>query len=1015
MINKCTACHLNECAYQQIATSGNCAPEECELLIIGDYPKQDDDITGYPLSGSQYKFLWDLLAQIGVKYQVTYLVRCIPIDKGTRRYRKPEAYEYQTCMQTRLYQEIEVLKPKCILALGQSSLEAFMGSDKKVADYRERSRSITIGNVATKFLATYHPTYVLNLQGDNADMMYKRLLDDIVYACRHAIAHRVEGKYKSITINADQFVRIANIWINDPNIEYIGFDTESNGLDPLIPGAKITSFSISADASTGFNIFMYHPELDISEEDRSKIINASKELLTTKKVVAHHAKHEHRFVKVLWGFTPNITDDTMYMSYILFLAQKGISHGLKHLSGRFAALPPWEERMDAYKDLFAAMKRVKNISEDKIASWIDTYSEWIDVTPEDIYKFWDIIKDPNYYIKHVEVETEKDPMMWLVPAREMEKYAGMDAIAPLLLMEKFKPTINADKGLSEAYRRMVRCADAFANIEIHGCKFIDPNRWSDRYLSIMNDHLEAIKQYPEVIEYENETGNVFSPTSPKCMQTILYEKLKFPVLAMTGTGNPSAGEPAMIALIKKMREEYGEDSDDPKIQFLWHLRDYKKMQKIQNTYFIGLQKLIRPRAYDGVHDRWIDSMPDHSGSGDHDIIFTQYLLHGTDSGRASSNYHTIPHRSDVAKAISSLYYEHGGVLFQADHSQLELRVLACLVEKYYGDSALADAYREGKDIHRFNASKVFAKPMEEIVDAERRFSKTISFALCYGSSEASVAESTGRTPQEVHELFETFYNNFPGVRAYIEASHAFATQHGCIRTPMGRVRWIEGSQDPGNKSLYNRAMRQAQNQLIQSAGSDLSLATIAWFNEFARDNNLISQIMCWVHDSITIDAAPNEWIYSYYCIKYGMKYLNEKRDWVCAPLGVDVDISTNWSDHFTISDAYINSDGSWTFVGEGYDYVIEDVIKEAEISYEILQNDILESKEFTEDVGDGLIAKKSFNLSYDGKTFIEQKRKVTIKPKSEKELAWCLEKYKLEQSGSQDMPGDKYAGTDDLF
>ena len=88
MIQKCTACSLESTAYQQIQTTGNCTPEECELLILGDYPKEQDDITGYPFSGDQYKFLWDLLSQIGVKYRVSYLVRCLPVDTRTRRYRK---------------------------------------------------------------------------------------------------------------------------------------------------------------------------------------------------------------------------------------------------------------------------------------------------------------------------------------------------------------------------------------------------------------------------------------------------------------------------------------------------------------------------------------------------------------------------------------------------------------------------------------------------------------------------------------------------------------------------------------------------------------------------------------------------------------------------------------------------------------------------------------------------------------------------------------------------------------
>lgn len=147
----------------------------------------------------------------------------------------------------------------------------------------------------------------------------------------------------------------------------------------------------------------------------------------------------------------------------------------------------------------------------------------------------------------------------------------------------------------------------------------------------------------------------------------------------------------------------------------------------------------------------------------------------------------------------------------ADYSQAELRVLASCVEKFYGDSSMADAYRAGKDIHRVVASKVFNKPEEEILDAERRFSKTISFSLTYGSSEASVAESTGRTPQEVHDLFKMYYSSFPGVQSFIDAMHAYATKYGCVRTPTGRIRHIPAALDPNNRGAYSTAMRQAQN------------------------------------------------------------------------------------------------------------------------------------------------------------------------------------------------------------
>ena len=192
---------------------------------------------------------------------------------------------------------------------------------------------------------------------------------------------------------------------------------------------------------------------------------------------------------------------------------------------------------------------------------------------------------------------------------------------------------------------------------------------------------------------------------------------------------------------------------------------------------------MRPRAYDGVHDRWSDvDVPDR--------IFTQYMLHGTDSGRASSNYHTIPHRSDVAKAISSVYYGKGGVLFQADHSQLELRVLACVVEKYYGDSALANAYREGKDIHRFNAcftgdTKVMmadgsTKTFEELVDLYGESDET--FEVLSADGENNIVVGIAHDPRETkvtEDLVEVELDN--GDIFKCTPDHLWKTTRGYIQ------------------------------------------------------------------------------------------------------------------------------------------------------------------------------------------------------------------------------------------
>lgn len=981
MMQRCNACNLHECAYQQVKTGGNCAPEECELLIVGDYPRSEDDMTGYPLSGDQYKFLWDLLNQVGVKYQVTYLIRCIPIDKYSRRYRKPDLYEYESCMKAKLYQEIETLRPKCVLALGQAALDAIVyygnvidvevAKDNKIGEFRERAHHLKIGIVESRFLATYHPAYVMS--SDN-DMFYDRFVEDVVYACRHAMVDRDPGKYKSMTISAEQFSRIANIWTNDPTIKYVSFDTETNGLNPWIKGSKITSFSVSVDGLTGYNVFCYHPELEISDYERSIIIDAAKQLLTSKEVIVHHAKHEHRYVKTCWRFTPNITEDTMYMSYILFMGYPGMRHGLKYLSGRFASLPPWEEYVERYVDLYKTMKRSKNIDDDKVEKWKHDFSD-IDFTKEEAYKWFSILKDPDYYIRQAE-SAEDDVFMWMIPTRVMEKYAGMDAIAPIQLMKVLKPMIEADSGLLSAYNMIVRAAEVFANIELAGVRLEDRKRWISIYEEHLQKALERIRSYPEVKQLELEQGSDYNPASAVQTKKLFFEKFRFPVKATTGKGEPSTSEVVLIDLIKEYREK--EDAESKrKAEFLFTYREYKKLTKLLSAYFVGLEKFAHYNdSFDGFNCEYL---PVPEGQQD-EMIHPGYMIHGTITGRLSSqnpSLHTIPYRSDVKKMIVPREHKRGGIYVMADQSQLEIRVLACIIEKYYGDSSLAQAYREGRDIHKYNASKIFKKEMDDVVDAERRFAKTISFSLLYGASEVSVSESTGRTMDEVKQLFQQFYEAFPGIKKYIDATHQYASQYGCVRTPLGRVKYLLDALNPNDRKKYSDALRMAQNSIIQSSGSDLSLRSINYLDNYFRSHNMKSKIVGFIHDSIEVDAAPGEWVESLRLLKYAMKDYNEDLEWVTCPLKIDCSLSDNLGDETKVEEITDNPDGSHTITIKGYSYVIDNIVAEAKFSYEVLEDELIEEHEFLEDPGD-LVARKASNLSYDGKTFMEQERKITL-------------------------------------
>jgi len=220
---------------------------------------------------------------------------------------------------------------------------------------------------------------------------------------------------------------------------------------------------------------------------------------------------------------------------------------------------------------------------------------------------------------------------------------------------------------------------------------------------------------------------------------------------------------------------------------------------------------------------------------------------------------------------------------------------------------------------------------------------------------------------------------------------------------MGRLKHVIGALNSEDRGAYNRALRQAQNGIIQSTGSDLSLNSIVYADHYFREHKMLSQVVAFVHDSITVDAYPGEWLAAYDILLYSMKTLNEHLDFVTCPLGIDVDLTTNMGDHFTVKEIVRNKDGSVTFTGKGYDYVVNDILKESRFAYELVEDKVLEEKEVVEEVG-SLIARKTINISFDNQKFIEQKRAITLMPKNPREIEYSQEKYELEQAGSKELP-----------
>ena len=917
--------------------AGNTSIEDCELLILSDYPRDFDFNVGHVLSEVEYQFFWDILNKLGVRYLVYPLFKLPPKSKAGKE-------AHNNIYTDEVNRVLQAPKLRGLLLLGQNAVEYFYPG-KKIANLRNELHYLDTAHGRIKVMATYHPSFIIKSDNEN---YYNRFIDDIVDISRETFRYRASNNYVVETITAQAFAQLADQWLADPTVQVIGFDTESNGLNPWIDGFKITSFSVAKDTSKAYNIILYHPELpDITEQDRKLVRDKAEALLTSKQVVSHHAKHEHKVCKHFWRFTPNIVDDTMYMAYTLYMDYPGVRYGLDYLAGMYAHMPAWEDELGQYSKLFKELNSRKTLSDTRMNTLLTKY-ENLHVTENELKRFFKILSDPDYYIKQADSDNS-DPFYWLVPLKVLEAYAGMDAIAPLELMKIFKPQILSDPGLTQVYQQLIKAAEVFANIELKGLRICDLEEWTVVYQKEVDKALDDIRSFKEVQEFEKEQQDTYNPNSSQQNAVVLFEKMGYPVQERTSTGVPSASESNLIALAELYQAKDPKTEDDEyKLKFLSLFRRYKKLDKILQTYFIGLQKHMGyNNAFDGIT---CEPLP--VPAGEQDIhIHPQYKLHGTKTGRLSSqdpSLHTIPGKSESKMMFSPHDRGRGGLMLMADYAACELRVLASICEKYYGDPNMANAFRQGMDLHRYVASNAFLKPMDEITDLERKYAKSISFAVVYGSSVKSVADAIHHTEQQTQVFFDNFFANFPGTQRYIDNMHSYASTYGCVRYPNGRIRHLPAALNPQDGANYSAAMRRSQNSCIQGTASDIAVLAIIEFDRLARLQGIKSKVVGTVHDSIYVDVYPGELLECIKLLKYVMtEYPQQVYDFLTCPMGADFEVSTSLGLPLSVEEFLPEQN---LIRLKGRDYLQDEVEQELRLAYQVDKELLSEELQETETI-----------------------------------------------------------------
>ena len=316
-------------------------------------------------------------------------------------------------------------------------------------------------------------------------------------------------------------------------------------------------------------------------------------------------------------------------------------------------------------------------------------------------------------------------------------------------------------------------------------------------------------------------GEEFNINSTQQLGHILFDKLDLPPVKKTKTGYSTNAE-----VLEKLKGQH------PIIEVIL---DYRQLAKLQSTYVEGLTKVI---AEDGR-------------------IHTSFQNTVAATGRLSStepNLQNIPVRTELGAELRKMFVAPEGYkLVDADYSQIELRLLACIS----GDTVMQEAFKSGEDFHTITASRVFGVPVDAVSHEMRRRAKAVNFGIVYGISDFSLSQDIGVTRAEAKEYMEKYFETYHGVRDYMKRVVEQAKADGYVSTLMGRRRWLPELQS-SNFNMRSFGERVALNMPIQGTAADLIKLAMIHVRNRLKEEKLGARLVLQVHDELIVECADAE-------------------------------------------------------------------------------------------------------------------------------------------------------------
>ena len=404
----------------------------------------------------------------------------------------------------------------------------------------------------------------------------------------------------------------------------------------------------------------------------------------------------------------------------------------------------------------------------------------------------------------------------------------------------------------------INALSLFNNIDMPTVEVLADMQWNGMYadeeeLNRFGNQLKEQLEIKTKMIYEM-AGEEFNINSTKQLGEILFEKMKLPVVKKTKSGYSTD-----VDVLEKLK------SEDPIIQ---EILDYRQLMKLNSTYVEGLKPYINPKTK-RIHS-----------------FFHQTI---TATGRISStepNLQNIPTRFELGKQVRKIFKpEKEKVYIDADYSQIELRVLAHMSE----DKHMVQAFKEGKDIHKQAASKVFKTPIDEVTKEQRSDAKAVNFGIVYGISDFGLGEQLGISRKQAKKYIEEYLEEYEGIKNFMENMTEKAKETGYVETLFNRRRYIPELKS-NNYMVRQFGARAAMNTPIQGTAADIMKIAMINVHKELLERKLKSKIVLQVHDEMMIEAPIEEAEEIKGIIKKQMESAIDLK----VPLVADVSEADNW-------------------------------------------------------------------------------------------------------------------------